>query len=486
MSRRLGFRVDLRGCTGCKACQVACKDEHDLAPGVLWRRVAEVAGGGWSREDEVWRDESRTYFLSVACMHCEEPICVEVCPTKAMTKEEHGIVAVDPERCMGCQYCAWACPYGAPQLDPATGVMTKCDLCRDRLAEDRAPACVAACPTRVLAVEDAAEPTDGLDAVFPLPPAELTRPVSALVPHRDVEGAADPGLGNEEEIGQRARPGRAEWPLVVFTVFAQAAAGLCIGRVVVRWFTPEAAAQASWVPGVALLLLVLGGSMAALHLGRIPAVRFALSNPRSSRLSRELRWAVFFGAGALVLWALGQLDIQTRVMDLGLALIGIVFVERIASVYRLRTVPAWDTWATGTAFMGTALLLGAAGLAVGLTARADSGDLAAIDRAIQVLGSGAALVAVLQLVFFFTHVHGLTRAGGAGAESAASLWTDHLGALVRRSLFALVGASLLLGYAVPGRGSEHPFALGLACALLLASELLGRFLFYASHRRTGL
>ena len=202
MTRRLGFKVDLRSCTGCKACQIACQDKHDLAPGVLWRRIAAVEGGSWERRGAVLIDNTFAYFMSVACMHCERPICAEVCPTKAMTKGKDGIVAVDPDRCIGCRYCEWACPYRAPQFDPAKGVMTKCDLCRDDLTESRDPACVAACQMRVLSVADFAPGGEGESATFPLPPAHLTEPTTALTPHRDVPRAEsrDPRIGNEEEI----------------------------------------------------------------------------------------------------------------------------------------------------------------------------------------------------------------------------------------------------------------------------------------------
>lgn len=202
MRRRLGFRLDLESCTGCKACQLACKDKHDLPPGVLWRKVVEVSGGGWERRGATFVDETFNYFVSVACMHCERPICAEVCPTKAMAKGEDGIVAVDPDRCMGCRYCEWACPYAAPQFDAARGVMTKCDLCRDRLREGRPPACVAACQMRVLSVDDFAGGSDGTAATFPLPPEELTRPSTALTPHRDVPKAerGDARIGNAEEL----------------------------------------------------------------------------------------------------------------------------------------------------------------------------------------------------------------------------------------------------------------------------------------------
>jgi len=197
-----GFHVDLSGCIGCKACQVACKDKHGHEPGIRWRRVVEVSGGGWVERDGHWRDESYAYFMSVACCHCARPICVEVCPTKAMAKQDDGIVAVDPARCMGCRYCEWACPYGAPQFDPASGVMTKCDLCRDHLEYARFPACVEACPTRVLDLVVLPDGGEGKNEVYPLPPADLTRPNTALTPHRDVRrtAEADPSIGNREEI----------------------------------------------------------------------------------------------------------------------------------------------------------------------------------------------------------------------------------------------------------------------------------------------
>jgi Fe-S-cluster-containing dehydrogenase component len=97
---------------------------------------------------------SKTINVPMSCMHCEEAHCVTVCPTGASYKRaEDGIVLVDPSRCMGCNYCAWACPYGARELDQDKGVMKKCTLCVDRIydqqlpEEERQPACVLACPT---------------------------------------------------------------------------------------------------------------------------------------------------------------------------------------------------------------------------------------------------------------------------------------------------------------------------------------------------
>jgi len=103
---------------------------------------------------EPGRDDTRIVHFPRSCLHCETPACVTVCPTGASYKRaEDGIVLVNPETCIGCKLCSWACPYGAREYDYPTGVMKKCTLCVDRIynqnfvEEDRVPACVKACPT---------------------------------------------------------------------------------------------------------------------------------------------------------------------------------------------------------------------------------------------------------------------------------------------------------------------------------------------------
>ena len=97
---------------------------------------------------------NKTINFPMSCMHCEDAACVTVCPTGASYKRaEDGIVLVDQDKCMGCNYCSWACPYGARELDRESGTMKKCTLCVDRIYdnalpfEERQPACVLACPT---------------------------------------------------------------------------------------------------------------------------------------------------------------------------------------------------------------------------------------------------------------------------------------------------------------------------------------------------
>jgi len=205
VATRYAFRFDQSACSGCKACQAACKDRNGLPVGVLWRRVYEVAGGGWERAGEAWHTDAFAYSLSLACNHCADAVCAEVCPTKAIARRDDGLVLIDAAKCVGCRYCGWACPYGAPQYDERSGTMTKCDLCAADLDEGRMPACVASCPMRALDLvtleEGAATPGAG---TFPLPDPALTTPGLIVVPHRDAPraGPHSAQVANREEVAQ--------------------------------------------------------------------------------------------------------------------------------------------------------------------------------------------------------------------------------------------------------------------------------------------
>ncbi|ALG67939.1 4Fe-4S dicluster domain-containing protein [Beggiatoa leptomitoformis] len=157
---KLGLVIDLDVCVGCHACSVACKQWNtsgttgaltDYNPygkdpsGVWFNRVRQYEVGDFPH--------NKTVNFPMSCMHCEVAACVTVCPTGASYKRaEDGIVLVDQDKCMGCNYCSWACPYGARELDAVDGTMKKCTLCIDRIydtalsPEDRQPACVVTCP----------------------------------------------------------------------------------------------------------------------------------------------------------------------------------------------------------------------------------------------------------------------------------------------------------------------------------------------------
>jgi len=191
MAKQMAFYFDSTACTDCKACQIACKDRSDLPVGVMWRRVYQYVGGTWTpslyADGVMVPNNVFSYSLSVACMHCGKPLCADICPSAAIEKNDDGIVLIVADKCIGCRYCEWACPYDAPQFNEELGVMTKCDFCEDLLAQGLNPACVDACVMRCLDYGDINElraKYGNLSEVEPLPKADITDPAFVITPHK--------------------------------------------------------------------------------------------------------------------------------------------------------------------------------------------------------------------------------------------------------------------------------------------------------------
>jgi anaerobic dimethyl sulfoxide reductase subunit B (iron-sulfur subunit) len=174
---QIAFVVDTTKCINCRTCEIACKDANELGPAVRLRRVRTFEGGAFP--------QVFAYSISMACNHCEEPACVTGCPAGAYTKRlPDGIVVHDPQQCIGCRYCTWLCPYGAPQFDPAAGTVRKCNLCVEELGEGRSPACVSGCPMRAIEIRFIDEGSPAPEAgrrIRGVPSPEITRPSSVFL-----------------------------------------------------------------------------------------------------------------------------------------------------------------------------------------------------------------------------------------------------------------------------------------------------------------
>jgi len=131
---------DIDKCIGCRTCEMQCKINKGISPEP---RLCKVVGIGPKWVDKL----PRASYVFMNCFHCENPLCVAVCPTGAMQKrEKDGIVFIEKNRCIGCKLCLHVCPWGAPQWNPETGKVIKCDLCKDRIDVGLLPDCVDACP----------------------------------------------------------------------------------------------------------------------------------------------------------------------------------------------------------------------------------------------------------------------------------------------------------------------------------------------------
>lgn len=194
-----GFVLNQMRCTGCKTCEVACKDYHGLDDELAFRTIYEYAGGSWSCDaDGAWSQSVFCYYLSLSCNHCSNPVCVRFCSAGSITKNKNGFVVIDQSACLGCQQCMLACPYHAPRFDEERGVAAKCDGCNERVLAGGMPICVEACPQRALSFGpfNTLEVDLGADAaVAPLPSPDLTQP-NFLVEQSSIARGIDDTEGN--------------------------------------------------------------------------------------------------------------------------------------------------------------------------------------------------------------------------------------------------------------------------------------------------
>ncbi len=140
---RYAVITDLNRCVSCLNCVVACKEANEVPIGNYWIKILRV-GPNPKTPSSVYPDVEM-YYLPVSCQHCEKPACVDVCPTGASHKTENGSVQIDHDKCIGCQFCAMACPYGVRYLNLSEGVVEKCTRCYQKTNEGEMPACVTAC-----------------------------------------------------------------------------------------------------------------------------------------------------------------------------------------------------------------------------------------------------------------------------------------------------------------------------------------------------
>jgi DMSO reductase iron-sulfur subunit len=530
-NKQHGFFFTADNCIGCHACEAACSEKNENPPHLAFRSVGYVEGGSFP--------DFRRLNISMACNHCDDPVCLKGCPTRAYTKHtEYGAVLQDPETCFGCGYCTWVCPYNAPQLDPVKGQVSKCNMCVDRLEVGLKPACVAACVGNALdfgVIETVPEGREQAKIEIPgFPSPEITKPnirfqqIKQLpdemkrtdsMPvkyHRDEDGsyrtAVDQKRGKEPAWNFKRLSSR-ENPLVLFTLAAQAAAGafaLQFGGALAGIAGFTAFAESPLYAPLAivnLMLVAFGLFMSTMHLGKPQRFYRGFNNLRHSPVSREgLGIAIFIGGLGLhilaslpgnawfqALWqAVSGADIGVltstpfvRAMSVGsgvLALLGaaagLYYMNRC---YRIPARPFWNHWQVATAFGGSVLALGSL-----LAGAVVLGTLAALDapRDTAALLFGA-LLSVGLGVEGIGHVAHAKAMGTAAHEGGASYYiqstTFGKTYTLRNTLLGanlLLAACLLTVLAVDGASPYTLAGWALVGAVTLFTSLIGRALFY--------
>ncbi len=358
------FEVSLDRCTGCKACVSACHSLNGLDDHEVWRDTGTMLGGddapGWQQT------------VTTACHHCEDPGCMNGCPVGAYEKDaETGIVRHLDDQCIGCSYCILKCPYDVPKYSKKRGIVRKCDMCHQRLAEGEAPACVQACPTEAIRIVKVGKTFDpsvdrksfGANLFAP----SIHDPQSAI-PESSITLPTTRYVGRE--VPQKAFaadrdtlvPQHAHWPLVLMLALTQAGLGLCAGSL-------------QSLPGLIAGTLIFNSGMiaATFHLGQpLKAWRFFLGL-RTSWLSREILAFSMFAPIPPTLCALLLLpefpfkSLVTMVTALSLIPVGLVAVFTSVMIYADTHRALWSVRRGAFRFYGTVALFGSLALAISVS-----------------------------------------------------------------------------------------------------------------------
>ena len=270
------FVFDRDRCVGCRACTVGCAIKNNTSPLLFWRSI--------STYNTAAHPFLPVYHLSVACNHCAEAPCLKNCPAVAYSRDAiTGAVLHDQDKCIGCRFCTWVCPYDAPKYEQTSGLIQKCDFCHEDLLKGESPSCVAHCPTGALQLSDQENKPAGLpfQQYGTDPSLEITGRQKQIVQII----SDDPDNTGEKHLPleRRKTPGKInlkeEWPLIIFTLTM----AWVVGRYAASVISP-----AHPIPFIDIALGWISLMLSGLHLGRKLRAPRAVVNIKNSPLSREI------------------------------------------------------------------------------------------------------------------------------------------------------------------------------------------------------
>jgi DMSO reductase iron-sulfur subunit len=469
------FHFDATACVGCRCCEVACSEQNNNPADIKWRRVGEMEGGEFPVFTQL--------FNSMSCNHCIDPECLKGCPTNSYIKiDETGIVVHEDDTCIGCQYCTWNCPYGVPTYHEERKIVTKCHMCHERLEVGQTPACVQACPSGAIMIETVnvqkwLDEDMAKEANMPfLPDATITNSTTRYTLPDNL-----PELKEMDE--HLLKPAHSEVPLVFMTVLTQISLGgflaLFLGDVM-SLFGFE---STNWIMALLVMLpAALGLPLSALHLGRPFLAMTAMKNIKTSWLSRE---AVALGVFTLlmnIVVVLYVIEASTFVRLFVEALtlgVGIYGIYAQSMIYRIKARPSWNRVTTNMKFFGVAyigaFMLGLVAVIFGM-----------LEVAVPLVALGM-LGALAQM--FFTYEDFRTLSSESENEyqlkRTARLYNENFEKVKQfRALSIILGGVFLPLLAIvlvsSGLFDGASVVLVLSLALVFASEISDRFLFYST------
>lgn len=387
-----GFYFNADNCIACHACESACSEKNDVPSHLAFRSVGFIEGGTYPAYQRL--------NISMACNHCDDPVCLKGCPTRAYTKfAEYGAVLQDPDICFGCGYCTWVCPYNAPQLDPVKGEVSKCNMCVDRLEVGLKPACVSACLGNALdfgVIESIPENRTQAKTEIPgFPDTSITNPnirfQQTRTTHRDMnrvdstalkyhkegnDGNFKPKLdakhGFKREFNLAKLLGSHENAHIAFTLSIQAVIGAFLIILSMPFVNGLALPDQVFNFLLPILVVIAGVGLFKLnmHLGKPHRFYRGFYNLKWSPVSREIAGVTLFFMGLMGCTAMHFFnDIKIfHWLQNAFALIGLFGAlfggHYMVQLYRIPARPFWHHWHTNASFIATILTLGSSIIAV--------------------------------------------------------------------------------------------------------------------------
>jgi Fe-S-cluster-containing dehydrogenase component/DMSO reductase anchor subunit len=459
--------------------------------------------------------------ISMACNHCDDPVCLKGCPTRAYTKyAEYGAVLQDPDICFGCGYCTWVCPYNAPQLDPVKGQVSKCNMCVDRLEVGLKPACVSACLGNALdfgVVENIPENRTQAKTEIPgFPRTDITHPnirfQQTRTPQRDMSRVdQNPVKYHREESSESFKPvvdvkqnatknggfkqgvGR-EWNWkkllgshenahIAFTLSAQTVMVAFLVLLSGYFFAPVADfwSSSAMLPVLLVLFVLMSFGLFKLnmHLGKPHRFYRGFYNLRHSPVSREIAGVSAFYTGLMgygIFALLATFDTvytsYAQMFFAGIGVLGALFGGYFMyKLYRIEARPFWNHWYTAASFCATGLTLGS--LLLALTALMFSSMTESLSV---VLLSLVGIGLLSEIVGLIAHSTSLQSSSSEGAASFFLQTTRYGKAYWLRN--ALLVLALLLTIYMLFSSAQILTAYLLLIVIVLASNIISRALFY--------